>query len=377
MLAALPLIPENVIVGDAYVITQGTGPSSINDTLVNALSSEPWAGTVSPEILALGTIAGQAVLTRGADPLAFVAIEGGQWLEPGDASDGYAFAGEGLARRLDLTSGSFVSLVGSMLPRIEVVRISGIFRTSTVANDEFVVDMDRARFLTGVGLSQYHTIRLEASAPDSLLAFLEARGASVHVTGPGILRADILTDPPASDRLANLLLRTGQGTIPRDLIATALDDATASVRVVTLGTALLIGLLVALGIDAVQARAFEDRRAAVGILRALGSSNAWIRRRMVRETVPFALGAAALGVSLGFVVQYVFRPTALLVVFGHSVTSVLDVGTFVAITGAVAAVSVLSSLLLLGSALRRRPSELIQERPAYEPRASLEVVVRG
>ena len=298
-------------------------------------------------------------------------------MEPAGPSDEGAYAGEGLAERLGLGTGSLVSLVGSMLPRIDVVRVLGIFRTNTPANDELIVDFDRARFLTGVGLTQYHSIRVKTSNPGALLTFLEDLGASVHVSGPGIARADIHSDPPTSDRITNLLLRTGQGQVPRDFLATALADSTASVRVVTLGTALLIALLVALGIDAVQARAFEDTRASLGILRALGSSNGWMRRRIVRETLPLAIVAATCGAVLGFLLQILLRPAVGLVVFGHALTPALDVWTFAAIVGTTVAISLLSSLRLVRSVLRLRPIDSISEHPTLEERVSLEVALRG
>jgi ABC-type lipoprotein release transport system permease subunit len=360
-----------------YIVSQGTGDSSINDTLVRALEAEPWADLVSPEILALGTIEGRAVVARAADPFTFVEMEGGEWVEAAVPSEGWAFLGEGLAQRVGVGSGTLVSLVGSMIPRIDVVRVLGIFRTGTVANDELVIDFDQGRFLTGVGRSQYHSIRVKTPNPTSLLAFLDGFGASVHVSGPNLARADIHSDPPSSDRFANLLLRTGQGQVPRDFLATAMTDATASVRVVTLGTVVLIGLLVGFGIDAVQARAFEDKRRSVGILRALGSSSGWVRRTMVRETLPPALTAALVGAALGFVLQFLVQPGRALVVFGHALTPVLDVWTFAGIVGATAAISVVSALRLLQTALREHPDESIRERPARDQPASIEGVLRG
>ena len=375
-LAALPALPSRILAGDVYVITQGSGDASINDSLVQHLTAQAWASIVSPEILSLGTVADKPVLMRSAEPATLVRLEGGAWIENTTVVDRWAFAGEGLARRLGLATGDYITLVGSFVPRFAVARIAGIYRTDTFANDELVVDFAMGRFLTGLAPSAYHSVRVMTSNPMALLSLLEAMGVSVHVSGPGLARADILSDPPTDERLTNFLLRSGRAP-PRDYLSTAVSEATISVRVVAIGTAALLAILVAFGIHAVQARAFADHVRTVGVLRTLGAGNRWMRRRLFRETVPYAFLAGATGAGFGFLVDSLLRPTASLFVFGHQVPAIFDAVTFALIVLAIVAASIGSSILLLRSALRVRPTESIQERAAVEPPESLEVVLRG
>jgi len=58
----LPGVPSQILAGDAYVITQGSGPLSINTSLAENLTRQFAAGNVSPEILSLGTLRGEPVL---------------------------------------------------------------------------------------------------------------------------------------------------------------------------------------------------------------------------------------------------------------------------------------------------------------------------
>src|SRR5207247_8583533 len=88
----------------------------------------------------------------------------------------------------------------------------------------------------------YPSIRVRTSDPAALLRFLDGFQASVHVSGPGLVRADIHSDPPSDERLANAILRTGLGGAPRDYLATAVAEATTSVRVVAYGSAGLLGM---------------------------------------------------------------------------------------------------------------------------------------
>ena len=376
-LAALPSIPAQIVAGDVYVVTQGSEALSVNDSLLENLTTRAWAVRLSAEVISLGTLQDEPIVIRGAEPDPFLAIERGMWVTSSNASGRWASAGEGLANRLGLGVGTFVTLLGSSLPRLVFAPITGIYRTSTLANDELLVDLRTARELTGVGPMSYHSIRVETSDPAGLLAFLDAFGSSVHVNGPGLAREDIHSDPPTDERIANFILRTGRGGAPRDYLADAVDEAVTSVRVVAVGIAALLAGLVAFGVHAVQARAFADRRAAIGVLRAVGAGDRWMRRRMLAETVPLAVLATGIGIVLGSIAAVLLRPSLPLVLFGHEVLPTLDLGVVAALFLAVVAISTTSSLLLLQGSIRMRPSESIRDEPGTEPPMSLEVVTRG
>src|SRR5712692_463557 len=349
ILAALPGVPTRILAGDAYLVTQGSGPYSVNESLVQNLTGQPWASVVSPEILSLGTVHGEPVVVRAADPAALFSLEGGAWVQAATVSDRTAVAGEGLVRRLGLAVGDDVTLVGFAMGRL----------------------------LSGLGATGFHSIRIRTTDPTALLTFLRGFGASVHVTGPDLSRVDIASDPPTDERISNLILRTGIGGAPRDYLASAVAEATNSVGVVADGIAALLGILVAFGIHAVQARAFADRVPAVGVLRAIGAGNRWMRRRLLAESLPLAAGAAILGAGLGFLAETSLQPNASLVIFGHEVLVSFDLATFALVVLAVMAISTLSGLLLLRRAMADRPVESIRETPAVASPQSLEAILRG
>ena len=377
VLGALPGEPARIVAGDAYAITQGTGPLSINVSLASNITASAWANTTSPEILGLTTLAGNPVVVRGVDPDAFLRLENATHLSGAMAGSEFALAGEHLALRFGLATGDTVTVAGAYVPRIAFLRITGTFRTESAANDELLVDFGMGRFLTGLGPLNYHSIRVRTPNPAALLRFLDGFQASVHVSGPGLVRADIHSDPPSDERLANAILRTGLGGAPRDYLATAVGEATTSVRVVAYGIAVLLGILVAFGVHAVQARAFADRIPAVGVLRAVGASNGWMRRRLLVETLPFSLSAGAIGALVGFFAGKFLLPQANVVVFGYQVPIVFDVVTLAFIVLLLVAVSIGSALVLLRGTLRLRPTESIRETIAVEPPRSLEAILRG
>ncbi len=366
-----------MVTGDVYVITQGTGPYSINDSLVQNLTAQPWADAVSPEIFSLGTLDGAAVIVRGVNPAAFLAVEGAQVSFPSPLPSEWALAGSGLQARLSLSTGDELTLVGSAVPRLDLVPLAGTFRTATAANDELLADFATARFLTGVGPGIYHSIRVKTSNPAALLVFLQARGASAHVSGPGGSVGGANTGPlPQDPRIINLFLRYGLGPLPADYLAEGIAEATNSVQVVAWGLELLVVLLVALGIYAVRARAFAEAQATVGVLRALGAPGGWVGRRAMQELLPLAALAGLVGSGAGFLGAALLTPNDAVVAFGHEVRVAFDPIGFLVVAAAIVAVAALSEAILLRHALRERPAVSLRAVPLHTTPASLEVVLR-
>ncbi len=359
------------------MITPGTGPYAINDSLAQNLTAQTWAEAVSPEIFSLGTLGGAPVVIRGVEPVAFLKMEGASGAPPAGLTPPWALAGSGIAARLGLVAGEELTLVGSSISRLDLVPLASTFRTSTAADDELLVDYGTARFLTGVGPGVYHSIRVETAAPAALYSFLATRVASVHVGGPGGTVGNINSAPlPADPRVINLFLRYGLGPLPPDYVAEGIAEASNSVQVVAWGLEVLVLLLVALGMHAVQARAFEDRRAALGVLRALGAPGRWVRLQSVREIAPLAAAEGILGAGIGFLGAALLTPTAAIVAFGHEIRVAFDPIEFLLVAGMIVGVSVVSELGLLQRAMRERPSESIRGRPTLESPPSLEVVLR-
>lgn len=376
-LLTIPTVPTQILAAGEYALTQGTGNYSVNASLTENLSRLPSVQLVSPEVLALSTLDGQPVLLRGANASLFLAMARGTWDAGGSGSDTWAAAGASLAARLRLAMGDAVTLAGSGRPRLDIVRITGVYRTGGVADDELLVDLATARFLTGVPPGIFHVIRVRTTDPAALLAYLRTSGASVVVTGPGGPAGGANTAPTTDPRLINLYLLHGTGALPADYLTEGLNEATGSIRVVTLGIAALLGVLAVAAIHAVQARTFADRRAAVGTLRAVGASSGWLGFRVVRETLPLTTLAALLGTGAGFLLASSLAATSTVLVFGHAVRVEFDVPLFAILVAANVLAGLGSQLFLVRGAIRDRPGESLREAVNVEPPASLEVVLRG
>src|SRR5207253_7772880 len=121
----------------------------------------------------------------------------------------FGLAGEAFATRFGLVTGDTVTIVGAFVPRIAFVRITGVFLAESVANDELLVDFSMARFLTGLGHLNYHSIRVTTKDPAERLRFLDRFQSSAHVSVRGIDPTDLHTDA-ASDEGADGSIRSDQ-----------------------------------------------------------------------------------------------------------------------------------------------------------------------
>ncbi len=357
LLAAIDF-PSRVVLGEGvYAITQGSGRASLNDSLVAQLELSGWADIVSPEVLAFSILRDEPVVVRGAIADRFLALERGT--ATAMLSDGgYALAGNGLANRLGLATGDRVLLVGSLAPKFLELTLAGTFSTDTPANDEILVAPDAAREIAGIGAGTYHQIRVETDRPDALIAFLEATGASAHVFTPSRQLFDVNSGPlPQDDRLTNLLLRSGSGSVSPDRLSYAIAQVSNSVRVVVLGLLAVIVALVAVGIDSVHRRVLADARPVVRILKSKGATRGWILRRGASEAFLFAIAGCAIGLLAGTAIAIFAGLLDLIVIFGHGVRPELSITGMVLIIAAGVASSTVSTVLFLARHTRGRPWE--------------------
>ena len=370
-LLAIPSLPTQVFTGDVYVITQGSGPIAVNDSLVQNLSAQSWAVLVSPEIFVLTSYQGQPLFVRGVDPAVFLPLDGGSWVEGGTGPGTWAAVGAGLESRLGVALGTYLTLTGSSAPRVAVVPVTGVFRAATSANDELIVPLSVARFFSSVPEHSYYSVRVKTTDVPALLAFLQRYGNAIHVTSPSSAPGAL------NPRLVNQFLLYGTAGLPTSFLAEGLAEATNSMQVAALGLVSLVILLLAFGIHALQARAFADRRAAVATLRALGAGRAWLLRRAALEASPYAVLAGLAGPLPGFVPSPALWSSSALLILGHTVRVSFDPWLFVLLVLVVVAVSLLSQSLLLATTWRDRPGEAARETKSQAPPVSLEVVVRN
>lgn len=321
------------------VVSQGSGPPSLNETLFQAL----FPLGASAEIFAPTIVRGEPVFVRGVEPNAYFGLE--HVVGPGPFSSPFiAYAGGRLADRLGLLAGDAIIVSSSTVPGFAELRVGSIFSAGGPRDDELLVSLPVGRALTGLPAGDFHAIRLPGEGVGNALAILRAHGASVHVSSPGQPAIDVNSNPATDDRITNVAFRTGIAGTGTNYVSQILGQGENSVRTVAIGLGAMVVLLAALASNAVQARILEDKRDTFATLRMLGAPSRWILVRVASEAAFVGAIASAVGVTGGLAVSVILGATGNPVLFGYAVQPVLT-------PGLVAVLLLASFVILVGGAL--------------------------
>jgi len=194
VLAGLHSAPSAFSLTDTYSVVSSSAPtifsSQLDVQMVDVLDSAPNVTGTSPEVFAFSTWNGHSIVLRGADISRlnstgpeFEKFEtfGSQGLE----ERGSALAGTRLLSRLGVELPFVMPVVGSYSPKMDFVNIVGMFETGTALDDEMIVSLDMARFLSGMPSNKVSTIRVSTSDPGWLseaLSPTEARFALLDLS---------------------------------------------------------------------------------------------------------------------------------------------------------------------------------------------------
>ena len=203
VLSGLRSAPESFVPGSGYVISSSSAPtvfsSQVDMDLVYALESMDNITGVSPEIFAFSSFNGVAFVVRGVDIeklnstgprfLSYSIEEGSSMFSPSGV-----LLGTHLANHLNLGIGDTLPLVSSYSSRIEFLKVIGVFRTDSPLDDEALVSLDVARYLSGLPAGTVSIIRVTTSQAEWLSNLLSPERArftlfdlvpSKVVAGPG------------------------------------------------------------------------------------------------------------------------------------------------------------------------------------------------
>jgi ABC-type lipoprotein release transport system permease subunit len=150
--------------------------------MVEALEATPGITGASPEVFAFSSFDGVSFVLRGADierlnktgpSFETFYLSSGESMGP-KAS---ALVGSRLMERLGVDIPTYLPLVGSYSSRMEFVKLIGSFSTGTSLDDELLVSLDVARFLSGMAEDSVSIIRVSTDDPDWLAEVLSPENA--------------------------------------------------------------------------------------------------------------------------------------------------------------------------------------------------------
>jgi len=150
--------------------------------MVSALEGAPGITGASPEVFAFSSYGGVSFVMRGVEldrlnstgpSFREFSLAGGESAVLGNS----ALIGDRLLGRLGIEIPYTLPLVGSYSSRMEFVRVVGSFSTDSPLDDELLVSLDVARFLSGMSSDKVSIIRVATDDPDWLAGVLSPANA--------------------------------------------------------------------------------------------------------------------------------------------------------------------------------------------------------
>jgi len=186
VLSGLQSAPAAFAASEGFVISDSTAPtifsSRVGIEMVSALEAVPGITGASPEVFSFSSYGGESFVLRGVElnrlnstGPAFRTFE----LVPGEhaAATHSALAGSRLLDRLDVSLPFTIPLVGSYSSKMEFVKVVGSYSTGSSLDDEMLVSLEVARFLSGMEKDKVSIIRVTSDDPDWLADVLSPANA--------------------------------------------------------------------------------------------------------------------------------------------------------------------------------------------------------
>lgn len=186
VLSGLRSAPGAFAAGEGFVVSDNSAPtifsSRVSAEMVEALEATPGITGASPEVFAFSSFNGVSFVLRGADierlnktgpSFETFYMSSGESMEPKSS----ALVGARLLERLGADIPTYLPLVGSYSSRVELVKLIGSFSTGTSLDDELLVSLDVARFLSGMAKDSVSIIRVSTDDPAWLAGVLSPENA--------------------------------------------------------------------------------------------------------------------------------------------------------------------------------------------------------
>ena len=162
-------MPDYLLGGEnIYVLTSTNDKNPIRSNLdigiAYGLENMSYVEAVSPEIFVFTTINNNPVTVRGVIFKKFMNLENGKILKghiPYEPAE--AMIGCDASKKLNIGLNKSITLIGSFKPSIVVVKITGIYKTDSPADDEILVSLDTARKLAGISPGKVSVIRVKTT----------------------------------------------------------------------------------------------------------------------------------------------------------------------------------------------------------------------
>jgi ABC-type lipoprotein release transport system permease subunit len=314
----------------------------------------------SPEVTALCVIKGEAVFVRGIVPEGFAKLSKltmleGEVLGPRDLD--CAIVGKGVAERLGLKLNDEVLVLSALADRYVVLRVKGVFASSSPMDDEVLVPLHVGQWLRGAGYGYVTLIRLKidgsVTTPSKIFEELARRASEATLPpspsgpSPGSSYPQL---PAITPRVITKFRAKDIGVEEAYDFMKGYVERYGFTRDSLLALAVAVFLLSSASVVVASKTVLAQHRGEVEVLRSLGASKRLLKVDLLLKLLPWSLTASCAGLALAMAVLTVLQAHGYLRALSHAIA--LRVDPLVVILNFVLALA-LVSLVVLRASLER------------------------
>jgi ABC-type lipoprotein release transport system permease subunit len=293
--------------GNTIVVAQGNSRAPFLGTLpiglAGALESVPGVKVVSPEVFAPSTLSNKPVMVRGVEPEQFMELQNPTILEGSALAENdttQAMVGVILARQLNLSPGSQITIVGGVRTTIAQLTVKSVFSTGTSLDNEVVAPLWVGEWLRGISYGVVSILRIEVGAqqtPSQVALRVQAvvqnaRGAASGSQGPVELGL------PANYNLTSF---AGHQVVASPQESSSFFSKTVGLsqeNVLLISALVFVSMSVAI-VCALQEAVFRSRNE-LGTMRTIGISSRRLSWNLVLVATSLSFVASVAGLLVGW-----------------------------------------------------------------------------
>jgi ABC-type lipoprotein release transport system permease subunit len=314
----------------------------------------------SPEVIAPCVIKGEAVFVRGIVPEGFAKLSKLTMLEGevlGSRDLDCAIVGKGVAERLDLKLNDEVLVLSALADRYVVLRVKGVFESSSPMDDEVLVPLHVGQWLRGAGYGYVTLIRLKidgsVTTPSKIFEELARRasGATPPPSPSGPIPSQSYPQLPViTPRVVTKFRAEDIGVEEAFDFMKGYVERYGFTRDSLLALAIAVFLLSSASVVVASKTVLAQHRGEVEVLRSLGASKRLLKADLLLKLLSWSLAASCVGLALAVAVLAALQAHGYLRVLSHAIA--LRVDPLVVVLDFVLALA-LVSLVVLRASLER------------------------
>lgn len=134
-------------------------------------------------------------------------------------------------------------------------------------------------------------------------------------------------------------------------------------------------ILTSIGMISLLSKSYSMKEKNIGILRALGASNKYLRKLFLKETLKYSSLGISLGIVGGFIAVIIITEFQMLRAFGHVLSTPLNIDDVIFIATLSFSLAIISAILISGQFIKKGVTDIMIKKETEKEDVMLEEVI--